>query len=288
MYQMVFDAIGTKWSIDVLQDCAEALDELKIEILAEIESFDKIFSRFRNDSLIHKIAAKSGSFLLPEVAFPLFDLYYKFYKLSGGRFTPLIGRVLEEAGYDKEYTLKPKSLHHVPEWSRVIELNPPALIMKKPALLDFGAAGKGYLVDLIGAFLKNKNISSFCIDASGDILYKNQLKNLRVGMENPDNPEQIIGTIEIMNQSVCASSGNRRKWAQYHHIIDPVTLTSSRNVKAVWAVADKAIIADAAATCLFLVGPEVLLTDYNFDYTILYNDNSFTKSKKFPGKLFTN
>lgn len=285
---MVFDAIGTKWSIDILQDSIEIVDEIEKEILSEIESFDRIFSRFRNDSLVLKIAANNGVFVLPDIAFPLFDLYYKFYSLTGGKFTPLIGTVLEEAGYDMEYTLKPKKLHRVPEWDQVMELKFPNLIMKKPALLDFGAAGKGYLVDLIGSFLNKKNISNFCIDAGGDILYKNNLKKIRVGMENPDNLQQIIGVIEIQNQSVCASSGNRRKWSKYHHIINPLTLTSPRRVKAVWTVADIALIADAAATSLFLVEPDALLTDYNFDYTILYNDNSYAKSKNFPGELFTN
>lgn len=288
MSQLVFDAIGTKWSIDILHDKSGNIDVLKQEILLEIENFDKIFSRFRDDSLVLKIAEKSGRYILPEIAFPLLDIYHKFFLLTKGKFTPLIGKALEEAGYDKEYSLKPKTLHPVPEWAQVIEINPPNLILKKPALLDFGAAGKGYLVDVIGGFLNNKNVLNYCIDAGGDILYKNnKAKNLRVGMENPDDLRQVVGVIEILNQSVCASSGNRRKWAQYHHIIDPFTLTSPHKVKAVWVVSDTAVIADAVATCLFLVEPETLLTDYSFDYTILYNDNSFKKSENFPGKLFT-
>lgn len=225
---------------------------------------------------------------MPEIVFPLLDLYHKLYRLTGGKFTPLIGNVLEEAGYDKEYSLKPKILRPVPEWNQVLEIKRPSLVIKTPAILDFGAAGKGYLVDIIGDYLNKINITNYCIDAGGDILYKNYTtKILKIGMENPDDLKQVIGVIEILNQSVCASSGNKRKWAHFHHIIDPFTLTSPQSVKAVWVVADTAVLADAAATCLFLVEPEVLLTDYHFEYTILYNDNSFKKSKKFPGKLFT-
>lgn len=289
MSRLVFDAIGTSWSIDILQDFAGNISLQEKEILSEIEKFDKIFSRFRDDSLVAEIYAKKGNYLLADVAVPLIATYNTFYNLSGGRFTPLIGQALEEAGYDKNYGLKPKKIHLVPEWSSVLDFKPPMLIVKKPVLLDFGAAGKGYLVDLIGEYLIKKNIFNFCIDAGGDILYRTrEEKEYKIGMENPDNLKQIVGIIEIKNKSVCASSGNRRKWAQYHHILDPFSLVSPQGVKAVWTVADSAIIADAAATCMFMVEPEKLLTVYSFEYTILYTDNSFRISKNFPGKLFTN
>ena len=40
--------------------------------------------------------------------------------------------------------------------------------MKQAAMLDFGAAGKGYLVDIVGQVLENHGIKNYVIDAGGD------------------------------------------------------------------------------------------------------------------------
>ena len=115
-------------------------------------------------------------------------------------------------------------------------------------------------------FLENK-IDKFWIDGGGDIYSYGT--SLKIGLEHPANPEQVIGVVEIKNQSICASSGNRRKWGKYHHIIDPEKLESADEVLATWVIASKAIIADSLATSLFLVSPEKLKKEFEFEYLIL-------------------
>ena len=161
------------------------------------------------------------------------------------------------------------------------------LNLKKPALLDFGAAGKGYLVDIVGNLLHKEKIYSYCIDAGGDILYKSkEYKPLRVGLENPNNLKQVIGVASILNKSICASAGNRRKWGKFNHIIDPHTLSSPTNILATWAIADIAVLADALSTCLFFIQPEVLKKEYNFEYLMLNSDFSIEKSPNFSSEIF--
>jgi thiamine biosynthesis lipoprotein len=285
-----FEAIGTQWSIEI-NDELTAHDEqiLKKEIADRIEAFDKAYSRFRQDSLISKAATSGGTFTFPQDAKPLFTLYKSLYQITKGAFTPLIGNVLSDAGYDAKYTLKPGKLRKTEEWDEVFSFSHPVLTMKKPAILDFGAAGKGYLVDIIGGIIQKYGIANYCVDGSGDILYKSEKHNpLRVGLEHPEDPTKAIGVATLRSGSICGSAGNRRKWGEFTHIIDPHTQTSPKDTLAIWVIAETAILADALATCLSFVSADMLQNYYQFEYVMVKADYSLEKSADFPGEFFYN
>lgn len=282
-----FDAIGTGWVIDIYDDVVKG-ENLENEVLQIISKFSKVFSRFDPTSEVSKASASSYIISIPNQYKKLINLYFDLYKLTYGKFTPLIGNLLEDAGYNKDYSLKSGTLRAVLKWEEVIFWNNKELEIKTPVTLDFGAAGKGFLVDLIGKFLESEGIINYCIDAGGDILYRTTTDTkLKVGLENPDNSSQAIGICTIKNQSICGSSGNRRKWDKYNHIFDPDKLESVEKIKAVWVISDEAYIADGLSTALFLKDPETFKSVYNFEYLIIYKDNQFKKSINFPGEVFT-
>ena len=286
---LAFDAIGTTWRIDLLQDVSPELRErLMRAIFARIAVFDRDYSRFRDDSLVSEMARTAGTYVLPDDAEPMMAVYRKLYDLTDGRFTPLIGQVMADAGYDADYSFKPTPLSRPPRWEDVLSYRHPQLEMKQPALLDFGSAGKGYLIDIVGEIIASHGIESFCVDAGQDILHRSALGGKRrVGLEHPQNLSQVIGVVELGNESICGSAGNRRVWADYHHIIDPRTLLSPRHLSAVWVVAEKAMIADALATALFLVGPEKLVPHFDFEYLVLNPDLGAHFSRGFKAELFS-
>lgn len=214
-------------------------------------------------------------------------MYYRLYKVSDGTFTPLIGNVLVEAGYDSTYSFTPTTLHRPPKWEDVLDYHFPSLTIKKPVVLDFGAAGKGFLVDKIGAILEELDVESYCVDAGGDILYNHkQKKPLRVGLEHPTDQRKVIGYIDLQDGSICASSGNRRAWGQYHHIIKPDTLSSPSDILSVWVTASNTMTADALATALFLAEAETLASHFSYEYLICYSDFSIKKSDGFDAVIF--
>jgi len=283
-----FDAIGTKWQIDIYSDFSgDKLMVVKEKLLDRFEEYDAIYSRFKKGSFIRRLSEKRGKYPMPYDGKVLFDLYSDLYKITRGRFTPFIGQVLSDAGYDEGYSFVNNEIGKPLNWADALEYTSSYLIVHEPSLLDFGAAGKGYLVDIASDMLVNFGIDSFCVDGSGDIRYENKNnKFLRIGLENPEDKTQIIGVANILNKSICASAGNRRKWGKYHHIIDPSTLESPKDIIAVWVIADKTILADAISTCLFLVEPDLLLTKFKFEYTILYKDFSLRQSEGFGGEMF--
>jgi thiamine biosynthesis lipoprotein len=281
--QFVFDAIGTHWVIDVSE--GKELTEGKIK--ARIEDFDKKYSRFRADSLVTQMAQKPGTYILPPDSKQLFDLYHKLYTLTDGYMTPLVGTLLSDAGYDKDYSFEEKPLTEVPAWEDTLLYKFPDLMVRKHVLMDVGACGKGYLIDLIGEMLEKEGITEYCIDAGGDIRYRNTNDEiLRVGLEHPDDTSQAIGVVELRNKSICGSAGNRRVWGRFHHIMNPKTRESVENIKAVWVVADTTLLADGLSTALFFTKAETLQKEFDFEYVLLFPDYTIEKSENFPGELF--
>ncbi|MBP6084714.1 FAD:protein FMN transferase [Candidatus Gracilibacteria bacterium] len=286
--EIAFEAIGTHWQITLNHvpvgfEAAPLFDQIR----ARIEQFEDTYSRFRPQSLLTKISQQAGEYQLPNDAEPLFSLYQKLYHATEGAFTPLIGQALADAGYDSKYSLHSKSPQQVLSWDDALIYDFPKLIVKRPVLLDFGAAGKGYIIDIVSNLIQQSSIDHFFINAGGDIYYHNpQNHPLSVGLEHPHNKKQVIGIAQIDNQSICGSAGNRRQWAGFHHIINPHNLQSPRHIEALWVIAKEVMIADALATCLFFVSAISLTKDYNFEYLIMYSDSSIEKSPHFPAELF--
>ncbi len=287
--QFQFEAIGTHWQIDIADALStEQESALLKQIHDRIDVFDKDYSRFREDSLVTEMSKHAGEYTLPVDAQPMMDLYAALYEITQGRLTPLIGQVLVDAGYDPQYSLvQKKPLEQPLPWNEVMEYAYPRLTIRKPVLLDVGALGKGYLIDIVGEIIEAAGIHNYCVDAGGDIRYRTSSdKPLRIGLENPENFSQVIGTVSIQNRSLCGSAGSRRKWQDFHHIIDPYKLASPKEILATWAIADTTLLADGLASCLFFIKSDELISRYSFEYLVLYADFSIEKSAGFPGEVF--
>ncbi len=288
MTTLSFEAIGTTWQIDIHHDLPSKEEALVLSRIQErIGLFDQTYSRFRPDSLVSQMAREGGTHTLPDDAAPLFSLYRTFYELTNGKVTPLIGQVLVDAGYDAAYSLKEGVLTQPKPWDEVFTYQAPQLTLKEPALLDFGAAGKGYLVDIVADILRTNGFTEFCVDAGGDIFHETATGNLlRIGLEHPEDTNQAIGIASLGKGSICGSAGNRRTWGKFHHIIDPEALSSPQHIRALWVAAQSALVADGVATALFFTSPETLQPAFSFEYAILNNDFSVNSSPHFPAEFF--
>ena len=287
MTQYTFSAIGTSWRIDIYDelDDRRAAEILKL-VHARIDEFDLAYSRFRADSLVTKMSQEAGVYKLPDDARPMMDLYHDLYMRTNGYMTPLIGNAISDAGYDADYSLKQKKpLERPPAWDDALHYEHPELAVKIPVLLDFGAAGKGYLIDIVADVLRSQGVTHYGIDAGGDIRL-DAPELVRIGLEDPHDTTQVVGICTLKRGSLCGSAGNRRAWGDYTHIINPKTLTSPTEISAVWVAAQTTLLADALTTCLFFVPAEGLRTAYEFEYLIVYRDRSVEKSPLFPAELF--
>ncbi|MFA6158334.1 MAG: FAD:protein FMN transferase [Candidatus Paceibacterota bacterium] len=282
-----FKAIGTAWTIDIVDELsADSLRALETAVRARVEKFEQAYSRFRKDSIVADIARSAGTRDLPVDAEPMMRLYREMYDLTHGLMTPLIGVTISDAGYDASYSLVPKKEIRKPRaWDEVMEYRAPTLVTKEPVMLDFGAIGKGYCIDIVAGLLRAAGIRSFIVEAGGDMAHQGG-EPMRVGLEDPTDPDKMVGIVTVANASVCGSAGNRRAWDKYHHVMNPNTATSPRHILALWTVAETTALADALATALFFADPVALRTKFSFEYALLYADHTAEVSTGFPGKLF--
>jgi Membrane-associated lipoprotein involved in thiamine biosynthesis len=288
-----FEAIGTGWSIDTKDPLT---DVVKSRLHKRIELFDKTYSRFRRDSLVASIASSTygGQFTFPDDSLPLFDLYDMLHKLTDGRVDPLIGAELKLLGYDSQYSLQtdPSAAYFNPDkqvldWTSDINRQESIITTDRPLTIDVGAAGKGYLVDIISEILIDESITDYIVDGSGDIRNAGD-SDIIIGLEHPTNREMVIGTVLLKNQAICASATNRRKWGNgLHHVLDGRTGHPVQDVIATWAIAETALLADGLATALFFVSAEKLKEQFHFSSVMVFSDMRVEVTDNFDGTLFT-
>ncbi|MEU3619431.1 FAD:protein FMN transferase [Streptomyces sp. NPDC006872] len=290
---LTFDAIGTRWSIET----DTPLDaDLRKRLHERIEDFDSVYSRFRPSSLVSRIATTpaGGRFTFPEDSRALFDLYDRLAELTDGAVDPLVGRDLELLGYDSTYSLTPapgsvreQHARARPSWSTDVVRDGTTLLTRRPLVIDVGAAGKGYLVDLVAALLRAAGTGRFVVDAGGDLRHSGA-DTPRVGLEHPRDPHRVIGVARVHEQALCASATNRRVWGTgLHHVLDGRTGLPTTDVVATWVIADDAAVADAVATALFFTPPHQLATAYRFTCVRVGSDGRVEASEAFDGELFT-
>lgn len=282
MHSFSFEAIGTHWTIDLPQKS----QSIQSKLFQTIKDFDLTYSRFKSESYFSSLSIKAGKYKAPSDFEPLKNIYLKLYALTDGLFTPLVASLLEETGYDKNYSLKPKKLTPVAKLADKVKFYNDTIEILSPTSFDFGAAGKGYLVDKLTELLSTEGIDEFIIDAGGDIYVKKN-SPIRIALEHPESKNKAIGVATIANNSICSSAGNRRKWNKFHHILNPKTLKSSNEVLSTWVVSNQALEADALATALFLLPDPNKFKDFKFEYVILYKDYKALISNNFPGQIFT-
>ncbi|HEY0248862.1 MAG TPA: FAD:protein FMN transferase [Gryllotalpicola sp.] len=267
-----FSAIGTQWAITGDEPVTDAVRE---RILGAIDDYDRVYSRFRADSVVSVLAREGGSAELPEHAVGLFELYERLYELTGGAMTPLVGASLERLGYDAAYTLEPHGAPlPAPPLGRTLRRNGRRIALAAPASIDVGAAGKGQLVDLVSELLIAAGVTDATVDAGGD-LRVNGSQALRVALEHPADPSLAVGVVILSGRrrAIAGSAVNRRAWGDgLHHVLDGTTGMPVQDVVASWALAPTAMQADAAATALFFLPGPVVERELDVDWVTVLPD----------------
>ena len=278
-HSYAFEAIGTQWLIETVWP----LGELEQRIATRMDEFDRTYSRFRDDSLVSQVAARAGQYEFPGDAVALVDFYHKLYEATDGAVSPLVGNILEAAGYDNTYSLQPGTVQPAPAWSDATAWRGSELATTMPVLLDFGAAGKGAVVDIVAAVLEQDGHDAYVIDASGDVRVRGTLET--IGLENPADPSLVIGVAQVQDASLCASAINRRAWGNWHHVVDPRTAEPVRDIVATWVVAPTTMVADGLATALFFADADAL-AQWDFEYVRLFANGKVERSANFVGELY--
>lgn len=285
--------MGTRWEISVPEAFFSSL--LEKEIFEMSDEFDKLYSRFKQDSVVTQISHAAGTYTVPDDFVAMLSLYQELYEPSEKKLNPLIGFALSDLGYDHTYSLREKEeIRKVPDLLETVTISNSenTITTTEPVLFDFGALGKGYFVDKIATFLKGKGCEDFLVNGSGDVYYFGEEAG-RFGLEDPEHKEHLIGVLTIPRETslraFCASGTNRRQWPgrnrTLNHELDATTLESANYIVATWVQAKNTALADALTTCLFFCSPENF-KKYSFEYLIMNKNREIKKSPGFQVELY--
>ncbi|MFM2414608.1 MAG: hypothetical protein RI911_301 [Candidatus Parcubacteria bacterium] len=287
----IFNATGTTWKLTVwgTPDFLSRAKSACTDARKYVDWFEETFSRFKKQSLLSSFSTRRGVIEVPQECTDMLHLYEKAYRATQGAVTPTIAQTLADAGYDSERTLVPQEyVRRAPPLEETVTIVDSTHIdILKPTAFDFGAIGKGYLVDMLTAQLIARGCTRFLVDGGGDIRYvSTEGVPIKIGLEDPRDAKQVIGMIELTTGALCGSATNRRRWGKYHHYIHPQTGESPEEIAAVWAVARTAAEADMITSCLFFTEPAALTDIATFEYCIVKATFEAETSGRFAQALF--
>jgi thiamine biosynthesis lipoprotein len=138
--------------------------------------------------------------------------------------------------------------------------------LKKAGMrMSLGGIAKGYAVDAAAKVLENEGLTSYFVQAGGDLYVRGKKLEgapWKVGVRDPrgQDSNDYFALLEVEDHAFSTAGDYERSFVQdkkrYHHIIDPRTgypATASRSVT-IWA--KDAFTADAIDDAVFILGPK--------------------------------
>lgn len=184
-------------------------------------------------------------------------------------FNPAIGRLVALWGFHGGTPEAPPApeaiaalLAAAPTMS-ALSIDDMQLSSDNPAVrIDLGAFAKGLGVDRAIAALRELGIEHAIVNAGGDLraIGRHGERAWRVGVRHPVE-RGIIASLETSGDDSIFTSGDYERHFEYdgkryHHILDPRSGQPATGTLSVTVLHDNATEADAAATALFVAGPE--------------------------------
>jgi FAD:protein FMN transferase len=281
-YSVTFPAMSTTVTVIGVNVAGKVFDQASGQIRADVAAWEKRFSRFRPDSMLSEVNARTGTWT--PVDEPFLDVVTTAKEAvfaTNGRFDPAILPMLEAEGYRRTIDVtrsstalvepRPTTPAGIDAWMAV-EVDSSASKLRLPSgmRIDFGGIAKGVLADRLaerhagwpgGAISIGGDMRMWGTPPSGNVW--------RVGIEHPLDPDQDIGSVALSGPdwtAIATSSRTKRSWrnsdGDAHHLIDPATgRPLATSLLAVTACASSAARAEIVTKNLLVASAEGSLTD---------------------------
>lgn len=266
-----FFALGTLVEISVFDPPAgyeEAVHEAEVMLL-EAEHRWRAFDDGELAALNRRLAGGETVQLPEEIAAGI-RRARELAELSGNRFNPAMGRLVELWGFHSE----DRADAPPPSAEALAPLVPaPTLdgLIAEPAgwrladervWLDMGAFAKGLAVESAAGLLVRRGIDNAIVNAGGDLKVMGRAGNRpwRIGVRHPRGTG-VLAAVDAHHGEAVFTSGDYERFFEwqgerFHHILDPGSGIPARGLVSVTVMHADAALADAAATALFVAGPD--------------------------------
>ncbi len=257
------------------------------EIVDIFKEIDMSMSTYKKTSIISRVN-NNNSVQLDDHFKNVFGFSKKMYKITGGRFDPSIGLLVNYWGFGPEKFVPDSKINPNDQFTYLLsktgfnrfEIIDNKLSRPMDSYIDFNAIAKGYAVDEVAEFLKNKQIDNFLVEIGGEInssginIDKNKPWLVAIDMPRFDGDRSNYSSLELNNISL-ASSGTYRKFKidsmgnRYAHIINPLTgYPTKTNILSVTVKASSCIEADAYATAIHSMNIEEIKEFFSLNNNI--------------------
>lgn len=278
-----FEVMGTFATISLSAALAGRLDEADTVTREVFNDLDRRLSLFKPDSELSLLNRAAGQADVPlsGQAVEVLRLALHYAKISGGAFDPTVSPLLPLWGFQgaplPDGVPAPEALEtalgrigyqyvalsELHSDSPGSEARPATGRLTRPGMrLDLGGIAKGFAVDVAFERLVRLGITDLMIDLGGNIRCAGSPRNggaWKVGVRNPFDTEDLLGTLRMTGGMAVATSGNYEQFVEidgtrYAHIIDPRTGRPVRGMAGVTVISVTAVEADAMSTALFVTG----------------------------------
>lgn len=255
----------------VTADSAAAVD-VAYESLVILHSVDSLMSNWTETSEVARInreAAFHDVEVHPDVA-EVLRLALQVGRDSGGAFDltiePLVRvwgflggtpRVPQQEDIDSALELIGQDKLRFDEHTRNLRFS------RDGVRIDLGGVAKGYGVDRVADALRRAGVTDALVDLSGNMVALGKAAGRdgwTLGVRDPTGKHAYLARLVIEDEAI-ATSGDYEQFVgaggkRYGHILDPRTGWSASGVTSVTVVSERAMVADAWATALFVLGPD--------------------------------
>lgn len=262
-------AFGTIYHITYVGQSSASLPRQVDSVLKEV---NRTFSIFDTTSIISQI--NKGQDVTPNESFlTILKTSLEISRETKGAFDCTCQPLIELWGFgrkNQKSVVLQAQIDSVKQFvgSQLVTIQDGRIVKADPRVqLNFNAIAKGYAVDQVARFLKEKGFGDCIVEIGGEIvaLGTKNGKPWRVGIQvptdTPDGPAESSENFDLRDRAV-ATSGNYRNYfeqdgVRYTHILDPVTgKPEQTNLLSVTVIAPDCMTADAHATAFMVLGME--------------------------------
>lgn len=167
------------------------------------------------------------------------------------------------------------------------------LTLTNEAQIDMGGVAKGFAADELSALLRERGVASALFDLGGNVTAfgsKPAGSAWKVGIADPNAPDQLAGTLELCDATASTSGAYQRFFdedgTRYHHLLDPATgYPAASDLASVTVVGANGARCDALSTACYVMGLDRSLDlwhsvsasatdDKAFDLVLIADDGS--------------
>lgn len=262
--------MGTYYSVKVVSASRDG--ELARDIKLSLDKLNKIFSTYDRNSELSKLNTASNHVKIPisEELKYILELSKSIHTETGGYFDVTVGPIVNAWGFGPDKNKKRPTEDEL----KLLKKNVGMELFsvddnlfqkgKKDLYIDLSAVAKGYAVDMVMKFLKERGIKSGLVEIGGEVKatgVKPNGKEWLIGIEKPNETlGEGIQAIVTLRDMAMATSGSYRNYVKYGdevfgHTIDPTSgVPANTNVISVTVLHSECANADAYATAMLAMG----------------------------------